>query len=158
VSLRPDAAVQKALVSTPSRMVGEYDGGGILVTHAWPDFHDGRAFRRMIRGTGSRSCYIYAFETPPIEAKAGTRLPDYSSAGPIISSYLSLLFGKRFDPHGLIEHAGFFCVPDLAGLRICLRHGPSIGGFSASFRPRAGSTPEAFRVQNVIRRWLICIW
>jgi len=114
VTLRPNATTQKALVSTTSRMVGEYDADGILVTHAWPDFYDQAAMSRMVTGLAPRSALVCVFETSPTDTEAGSPVPDYSSTGFRICSYLSLLFGKRFDHHGMIEHSGFFHVPDLA--------------------------------------------
>ena len=61
----------------------------------------------------SRSSYVIAFETPPIEKRVGAILPDYSPTGEILASYMSVLFGKRFDCHGLLEGSGFFQTPSV---------------------------------------------
>ena len=40
-------------------------------------------------------------------------MPDHSIVGDIVCSLLSVLFGKRFDSHGLTEGSGFYNTPDL---------------------------------------------
>ena len=37
--------------------------------------------------------------------------PNYHPYGDFISVCLSILFGKRFDHHGMMETHGFFCLP-----------------------------------------------
>ncbi len=113
MTLRPHKTTQKALISTTSRLVGEYEKNGVLLTHAWPDFYDRSASVRWSEGPASRSAFIFAFETEPVEKKSGP-LPEYSPMGDLICAYLAVLFGKRFDSHGLVEGSGFFHVPDLA--------------------------------------------
>ncbi len=113
MTLRPEETIQKALLSTPSRFVGEYETEGVLLTHAWPGFHDRSASIRRQEGPASRSAYILAFRTEPAEKGPGKWLPDYSPTGEIVAAYLSVLFGKRFDHHGLVEGTGFYHIPDL---------------------------------------------
>lgn len=112
MTLRPSKTTQKALISTTSRLVGEHETDGVLVAHAWPDFYDQRPDRH-VEGPISRSAFVFAFETSPVEMTAGSALPDYSATGVVICSYLSVLFGKRFDDHGLFENSGFFHIPSL---------------------------------------------
>lgn len=112
-SLRPDETVQKLLISSPSRFVGEFCQSDLLVTHAWPD--KTRSFSaRLDEGPASRSAYIICFRTESYERRPGVPVPDYSAAGPIICAYFSVLFGKRFDFHGLLEGSGFFNLPNLS--------------------------------------------
>lgn len=112
-SLRPDETVQKLLISSPSRFVGEFDQSDLLVTHAWPD--KTRSFSaRLDEGPASRSAYMVCFRTTPHKKRPGVPVPDYSATGPIICAYFSVLFGKRFDFHGLIEGSGFFNLPNLS--------------------------------------------
>ena len=113
MSLRPDETLQKALLSTTSRLVGEYETDDVLLTHAWPDFYDQFASIRWNEGPASRSAFVLAFRTEPVEKGVGKPLPEYSPTGDVVASYLSVLYGKRFDHHGLIEGTGFFRVPDL---------------------------------------------
>jgi hypothetical protein len=114
MTLRPDETIQKALLSTPSRFVGEFEAEGILLTHAWPGFHDRSASIRWQEGPASRSAYIFAFRTEVAEKSQGKKLPDYSPTGDIIAAYLSVLFGKRFDSHGLIEGTGHYHTPEFS--------------------------------------------
>ena len=114
--LKPDETVHKTLISTTSRMVGEYENEGIVITHAWTSASDLPA--RIFETPLSRSGYIVAFETPPREKRVA--VPDYLPRGENICAYLSVLFGKRFDCHGLVETNGFYKIPDLAAYsRIC---------------------------------------
>lgn len=112
-SLRPDETVQKFLISSPTRFVGEFEDDDLLVTHAWPS--NRRDFNaRLEEGPASRSAYVVCFRTAPYEKRPGVPVPDYSASGPIICACLSVLFGKRFDFHGLIEGSGFFYLPNLS--------------------------------------------
>ena len=67
----------------------------------------------MLPNPISRSGYIVAFKTPPIEKASGIVVPDYTPIGEIICSYCSVLFGKRFDCHGLVEGSGMYRIPDV---------------------------------------------
>ena len=110
--LRPDQTVQKILLSTTSRLVGEYEKDGIVVTHAWPSVYDSTAAMRMQPNPTSRSGYIFAFRTTPFEIKSGVVVPDYTSFGEEFCAYCSVLFGKRFDCHGAVEATGRYGIPD----------------------------------------------
>lgn len=112
--LRPNETVQKILISTTSRMVGEYENEGILITHALASVSDLPA--RILETPLSRSGYIIAFETPPIQKPSIIR-PNYTPTGEQICAYMSVLFGKRFDCHGLVETNGFYQIPDLTAYK-----------------------------------------
>ena len=111
--LRPRETVQKVLISTTSKMTGEYENDGILITHAWPQFGNRSTGMRLSETHMSRSSYVIAFETESFAKDLGSVLPNYSPAGRILAAYLSVLFGKRFDSHGLLEGSGFYHVPDM---------------------------------------------
>jgi hypothetical protein len=121
MSLRPQRNIHKCLLSTTSRLVGEFETDDALLTHAWPDFHDRDAAFRWSEGPASRSAFIYSFQTEDEPIKSGP-VPNYSPTGEIISGYLALLFGKRFDHHGLVEGSGYFHLPDLAEYGHLCRH------------------------------------
>lgn len=112
--LRPDETIHKILISTTSRMVGEFISENMLISHAWPNFANLSRRARMEESPVSRSGFIVAFKTDPYEIAPGVVVPDYSPVGDIVCSYLSVLFGKRFDCHGLIEGSGFYNTPDLS--------------------------------------------
>ena len=110
--LRPDRTVQKLLISSTSRFVGEYESESLFITHAWQ--------HGMLNGsTGMsenpycRNYYVAVFKTSPIEKKAGVVIPDYAYVGELLCIYLSILFGKRFDNHGVMEGSGHFSLPNL---------------------------------------------
>lgn len=105
--LRPSDTVQKLLISTTSQLIGEFESDLLLVTHAWRDSHISYTESPL-----SRSAYIVAFETEAHEKKIGSMRPDYAWVGNLICIYLSILYGKRFDSHGMIEGAGMFRLPD----------------------------------------------
>lgn len=110
--LRPTETVQKLLISTTSRLVGEFERENLLVTHAFPDLTNMSAFMRLEENALSRSCYVFAFRTEPVKPGAGP-LPDYRPSGDIVCAYLSILYGKRFDNHGLRESLGIYFVPEI---------------------------------------------
>ena len=105
--LRPPETIQKLLISTTSRMLGEFEGDLLLVAHAWRDSQVNSTESPL-----SRSTYIVAFETEPHEKEVGSMLPNYAWVGDVICIYLSILYGKRFDSHGVIEGTGMFRLPD----------------------------------------------
>jgi hypothetical protein len=111
--LQPDETIHKILISTTSRMTGEFISDDILISHAWQNFTNSSGAIRREENPVSRSGFIVAFRTEPYKKEAGVAVPDYSPVGEIVCSYLSVLFGKRFDCHGLVEGSGFYNTPDL---------------------------------------------
>ena len=87
MALRPIETTQKALISTTSHLVGEYEKDGILLALAWPDFNVPINLR-WSPWPISRSAFIFAIETPPIEKQPGEAFQEYSSLGTVICAYL----------------------------------------------------------------------
>ncbi len=115
MSLKPHDQVQKLLLSTPARFVGEFDTPNILITHAWPPLHGQARWFSSDSDSLRRTAIILAFETPaPPTAAPGVVIPNYEAAGEVVASTLSVLFGKRFDSHGPVEMSGFYGVPDFS--------------------------------------------
>ena len=112
--LRPDETIHKALISTTSRLVGAYESDSILIDHAWPSFSNRLGFARVHENPASRSAYLVVFQTEPYEKGPGVVSRNYSLTGEQVCSYLSVIYGKRFDHHGLIESSGSYHVPDLS--------------------------------------------
>lgn len=56
---------------------------------------------------------MLVFETQPVDRQRTVPLPNYSYIPELISWYFSVLFGKRFDNHGLLESVGLFHLPNL---------------------------------------------
>lgn len=111
--LRPKETIQKVLISTTSRLVGEYEKNGVLLAHAWPNSFGQSASTRFLEGPSSRSAYIFAFKIRIVKKKT-SKLPKRSIIEDSICAYLAVLFGKRFDNHGLVEDIGLFRIPDLS--------------------------------------------
>ncbi|WP_155523589.1 HEPN domain-containing protein [Nodosilinea nodulosa] len=112
--LRPSQTIQTAIISTTSRLVGEYESSDLLIMHASPDFRNASGLARIMEGASSRNALMCVFRTPPDKTPVGTPHLDYSPLAENLSHLLSLLFGKRFDNHGLIQTRGNFRLPDLS--------------------------------------------
>src|SRR6185312_13478133 len=110
--LRPLETVQKLLLSTTSHFVGTFERADVVLALAWPGLGR-RDMMRWSEGPLSRTAFVLAFETPPIQKLPGTLIPEHSPTGDAICSYLAVLYGKRFDSHGALENQGSFRVPEL---------------------------------------------
>lgn len=113
-TLKPDECVQRVLLSTRSRLVGEYDHPDepdLLVTHAWLR---GPEMSRMLGNSAfSQSFYVASFRTELVPRdRPMTVLPDYAYFGEFLAVHLSILYGKHFQSHGLLESSGSFRVPE----------------------------------------------
>lgn len=111
--LMPDETIHKILISSTSRFVGCYENDDLLISHAWQHFSNSNGLIREEENPVSRSAFVLAFQAGGYEKAAGVVVPDYSHIGEIVCSLLSVLYGKRFDSHGLLEGSGFFNTPDL---------------------------------------------
>jgi len=104
MSLRPEKNITKILLSTPSYLVGEYEEEDFLLTIA---FSNERRYDPR-----DKEYFVLTVKTPPPKKSPGAIIPDYSPTGDVLSIYLSILYGKRFDNHGLIESVGRFRLPN----------------------------------------------
>ncbi len=109
--LRSEDTIQRALISTTSRLYGEWERSEAYVGHAW---NFGSMQVRWQAGPSSRSAFVFSFVTAPLERAVGAVLPNYGPIGAAMSNMLAVLYGKRFDFHGLIEGSGHFQLPDLS--------------------------------------------
>ena len=104
MALRPRECVTKILLSTPSYFVGGYEEEDFLLSIA---------FNRNSRyDPRDLEHFIFTIKTPPRDRSPGAIVPDYSATGDVLSIYLSILYGKRFDNHGLVESLGNFWLPN----------------------------------------------
>ena len=114
-SIKPHPDVQKLLISTTSRFVGQLDFDRIFMGHANPGFADAQAWARMGESAVSRSAFALSFRTPPQdEAAPGGVVSTFEHVGETVCAYLAVLYGKRFDYHGSLESSGFFGLPQLS--------------------------------------------
>ena len=116
----PDETISKVLISSTSRFLGSFESDSNLLTHAWRSFSDPIGNYSLEESPITRNAFIFAFETEPLNKMVGITVPNYSFIGNIVCSYLSVLFGKRFDNHGLIESVGNFRFPDLSSSLISI--------------------------------------
>ncbi len=111
--LQPEKNIQKILISTTSQIVGSYEEEDILLTHAWLQASDRASKCKGSESPVSRETFVLVIQTDTADNEANGTFPDYSYFSEQICSYLSVLFGKRFDCHGLVEGNGFYYVPNL---------------------------------------------
>jgi hypothetical protein len=111
MNLKPDNTVTKLLLSSTSRFVGEYMSNNWLLTHAWPTNGE-QIHLGIYENPLSRNFYVLAFKHPEFNQESVV-IPNYRAIGDEICTYLSILFGKRFENHGPIESHGLFRVPSL---------------------------------------------
>lgn len=112
MELRPNRAVQKVLISSTCRFYGEFEAPDLLISQAWSGLFQGKLPTERF-GEESRNAFVCAFETTPEEPGPGVAVPSYSGYGEFVCICLAVLFGKRFDSHGLLENSGMFLLPDL---------------------------------------------
>lgn len=116
MKLHADKDTTKILISTTSRFVGEYIEDDLLITHAWPSgTRQAEGNLGYTQNPMSRNYFVLAVRTPPSDPAETIAVADYTPTGDLISIYLSILFGKRFDNHGRIESNGLFFLPDISG-------------------------------------------
>ncbi|MHC1715060.1 MAG: hypothetical protein AB9858_05620 [Acidaminococcaceae bacterium] len=114
--LRPNETVQKLIISSTSRFIGEYESANLLITHAWQNSLGLKI--GYSENPYCRNYYEVVFKTEPIEHKPGIIIPNYSYMGDFYCICLSIFYGKRFDNHGTIENMGSFQIPNLFGTSI----------------------------------------
>lgn len=100
----PEENITKILLSTPSYFVGKYEDDDFMVSIA---------FDRTLKREEMRSYehFVFSMKTPSID-RSQVAIPDYTSMGDVLSIYMSILYGKRFDNHGLIESVGNYWLPN----------------------------------------------
>lgn len=117
-NLRPKETIQKFLISTTSRFTGEYEIENFVIAHAWPNRRKIPSQISMTENPICRNAFVVAFQTESIDEHR-VMLPDYSHIPNLICVYLSILFGKRFDSHGPIEHVGMYGLPHFEYSTFC---------------------------------------
>ena len=104
----PDRHIQRGLVSTTSRVIGNYENDDLAIALTSPG-NDITA--RVVEGSASRTSFIVSFSTPEPKERM-IIFPDYSPHLAAVAACMAVLFGKRFDVHGLTEEHGRFRTPD----------------------------------------------
>lgn len=110
--LKPEKQVQKLLISSTSRFVGEYESEKFLITHSWSPIKDLVSLQNGIsENPYCRNYYMVVIKTEPTGEHE--QIPDYLHKSELFCIYLAIIFGKRFDSHGPVEWEGFFNLPYL---------------------------------------------
>ncbi|WP_214780628.1 hypothetical protein [Exiguobacterium sp. s22] len=99
--------VHKILISSSSRFTGEFHSEGVCLDLCFPPSHS-RMFHTINEHPTNRT-FIAA--SLIYEHDGGMILPDLSEYGDLFCSLLSVLFGKEFKSHGLLESNGNFRLP-----------------------------------------------
>ena len=107
----PDKNIQRGLISTTSRVIGNYQSDEMAIMLASPGGLEIR--ERLSESPASRTSYVVAFRTPELE-KTTIIFPNYSFHLDAVAACMSVLFGKKFDVHGLSEEHGGFITPDVS--------------------------------------------
>lgn len=109
--LKLDRAVQRFMISTTSRLVGEYTADDLLVNHVWPNGEE-----HSVENAFSRSYFMisatYQDPSDNIQGSGFIMYPRLSIESLIIC--LNVLFGKRFDFNGNVQYFGSHKLPLLA--------------------------------------------
>lgn len=107
---RPNESIGRFLMSTPSRLVGEFECSGILVTHVFPNLLNKTQLQSQFsENLYSRSYYVISTAVEKSKESTGKIEPKF--APDMIVDLASVWFGKRFDFHGWIENLGTFWMP-----------------------------------------------
>jgi hypothetical protein len=124
-SLVPAETVERILISSTSRFVAEYEADGITITHVWPGPRDPTGSRRLEEGPLSRCAFMLSFIVPEVPRLPGQMIPGHELTGERVCALLSLLYGKRFDIHGAVQHHGHFLLPHLGEFNsVCMHNLP----------------------------------
>ena len=150
--LRPDRTIQKCLISTTSYFTGEYHDSDLLIAHSWANFGDYRTRLQMEETPLSRSGFIVVFRTESVKETDDMPIPNYEHIGEAICSLLAVLYGKRFDFHGAIEHTGLFQTPDLSTYeQVCVPTLPSNSHKPRTTLPTPLELRHFERIDHMIR-------
>lgn len=113
---KPNPLIHRFLISTTSRFTGCYEGEFLRIDHAWQGANSGAGLREsMQENPRSRNYFVLSAEIGPPEKKS-IIIPNYTPLGEQVCAALSVLFGKRFDAHGLLVSHRQFYVPDFSPL------------------------------------------
>jgi hypothetical protein len=109
---RPAENIARFLMSTPSRLVGELECPGLLLTHAFPGVLQSTQWQTQIsEGPYSRSHYVISTSLDESKNQSELFTRPLKFEPDMITDLASLWFGKRFDLHGPIEKMGLFWMP-----------------------------------------------
>ncbi|GAB4184369.1 MAG: hypothetical protein Fur006_21920 [Coleofasciculaceae cyanobacterium] len=114
--LKASSKFCKVLLSSPTRLQGNYSQEDLLIEPVSPNMmgihsiQNKRFDRLEPEILFGKYHYMLVLNIPENEEDS-IFIPDYSYVGDYISVALSVLYGKKFENHGMIEGSGFFWMP-----------------------------------------------
>lgn len=110
--LKPNKNIQKFLFSSTANLCGEFATDHFLITQAWPNYSPTTHWHKNSITPAAKNAYMLVFNTEDLSPDPGYEAIYYSGLGELVTSALSLLYGKVFDFHGPIECNGHYHVAD----------------------------------------------
>ena len=105
-SLKQDSKIYKVLFSSPTKLEGSYQQEDVLIEPVL--LNSLGIYSSSSENSIGRYHYMLVFDFMPPPNEHTIFIPDYSRIGDYVCIALSVLYGKRFDNHGMIEGSGFF--------------------------------------------------
>lgn len=102
--------VHKYLISTPAKFVGDYETQGISINLSFPI---DKAMLHIQDSAYSRTFIVVTLNIPSEEPSGIVFGPNQSIYGEIFCVLLSILYGKEFKFHGLLETYGIHRLPNM---------------------------------------------
>ncbi|TOB48130.1 hypothetical protein CGK04_23595, partial [Vibrio parahaemolyticus] len=107
---KPRKDITKILISTPSHFVGGYENDvfRVVTTNQNIGTNSAKRDERIYRQ------YLEVTVATPEYQNDTVMIPDYSQIGENFCIAMSVLFGKVFDSHGVLQQHGWAYLPDLS--------------------------------------------
>ncbi|MBS4217491.1 hypothetical protein KHA96_04090 [Bacillus sp. FJAT-49711] len=109
--LKPDKSLHKFLLSTPARFTGRYLSEDISISISFPT--DDTALK-VDDNPFSRTYLVVTIRQEPVIAPGVILMPNQSFYGEVFCILLSILYGKEFKFHGMLESHGINMLPNLS--------------------------------------------
>lgn len=107
-SLKTERSTQKALISTTSEIKNRFESNEIVIDRVLPQPSDRSSYLHE-----TRAIYVVSFQVDTPEPAPGVLVEDFSYIVNHICTVLSILFGKRFNNHGMFEQHGWYSLPNM---------------------------------------------
>jgi len=111
--MKPNERIQSALISTTSRFTGDFISDNLSITHAFSQPVDARGVATLTSNPICRNSFVISFVTEKRDNNSAIYHDAYSELVQEITSYLAVLYGKRFDYHGMIQSEGYLFMPTI---------------------------------------------
>jgi len=120
--LRPNKRVQSALISSTSYFTDVYEEKDFAIHHASSVMDDARGKATCSSNPVCRNSFVMSFLTEPRKEFDRPVYGPYSELAREVTSYMAVLFGKRFDCHGLCQSEGLLFLPLIEPYQQVINH------------------------------------